>query len=283
MVPSPTRGPGLPPPRRRSVGFLDVDGRRWACFLVTFRTGLSVWRGHFAFRPCDGGGVEELRTADIFVEASEAEVENKARGMGRPLLSGLLSSALHVQQRERTGGASRPMDPEGSTDDGADRRKGELPGVGPEAPSRGLPPSLADPIRALLARDAFEWADGSPPPVPREPDPPETPFGSEEAAPGVDEARLRSLYLSYRLDQVAHLVALTPTEAFEDAVLQILREARVDFGTRDRTQWALLVVERLERLLPLPPFETWRDDYLADPSVYRIYAHRLHREGVLDD
>lgn len=236
-----------------------MDGRRWACFLVTFRTGLSVWRGHFAFRPSDGGGAQELRTADIFMEASEADVERKARGMGRPLLAALLSSALHVKERERADGA------------------------GPELPSPGFTPSLAGPIRALLARDALQGDDGGPPAVAQEHEPEGMASGHGVAVHGVDEARLRSLYLSYRLDQVAHLVTLTPPEAFEDAVLQILREARVDFSTRDRTQWALLVVERLERLLPLPPFETWRDDYLADPSVYRIYTHRLHREGVLDD
>lgn len=232
---------------RRSVGFLEVEGRRWSCFLITTRTGMSLWRGHFAFRPCgavpeaaaphggdgdaalEGGGAPpvvpgwllpvegEVCTAEIFVEESEGEIERKARSMGRPLLAGLLSSALHVRKR--------------------------------------APGALGEPIRELLA----------------------------ERRGGEDDPRLASRYASYRLDQLAHLISLTEPDHFDALVTRILSEARVDFSTRDRTQLALLVVERLEALLPLPPFEVWVLDYLADPAVYHLYAHRLHRLGVLDD
>ncbi len=233
---------------RRSVGFLEVEGRRWSCFLITTRTGMSLWRGHFAFRPCgagedapssgengdappssDGDGTPvvvqgwllpvegEICTAEIFVEESEGEIERKARSMGRPLLKGLLSSALHVRKR--------------------------------------APGALGEPIRDLLA----------------------------ERRAGEDDPRLASRYASYRLDQLAHLISLTEPADFDELVTRILSDARVDFSTRDRTQLAMLVVERLEALLPLPPFEIWVLDYLADPAVYHLYAHRLHRLGVLDD
>lgn len=232
---------------RRSVGFLDLEGRRWSCFLITARTGISVWRGHFAFRPCSvdgdaptppaGGAPEgtpgnapappvegwllplegEVCTAEIFVEESEGEIERKARSMGRPLLTGLLSSALHVRKR--------------------------------------APGALGEPIRDLLA----------------------------ERRAGEDDPRLASRYASYRLDQLAHLISLMEPAHFDELVNRILADARVDFSTRDRTQLALLVVERLEAILPLPPFEVWVLDYLADPGVYHLYAHRLHRLGVLDD
>jgi hypothetical protein len=234
MAATPPDPPVHPPPHRRSVGFLQVDGQRWACFLVTLRTGHSRWKGHFAFRPsgtAEATDAVEVRTADIFVESTETEIERKARSMGRPLLGGLLRSALHVRGDEAA----------------------QLPSL--TGPIREL---LVDPDR--LRPDPFAYDGGE-----------------------VDEARLRSLYLSYRLDQVAHLVTLTAPEAFEAAVLRILQDARLDFSARDRTQLALLVVERLEGLLPLPPFDVWRNDYLADPAVYRVYAHRLHREGAVDD
>jgi len=221
---------------QRSVGFIQAEGQRWSCFLITTRTGMSTWRGHFTFRPCapEGSpsgdteipvagpgwlipGGAEVRTADIFVEESEGEIDRKARAMGRPLLAGLLASALHVR--------------------------------------RQAPGSLGEPIRELLTD--------------RRDDP--------------DDPRLASRYASYRLDQVAHLIALTDPADFETLVARVLEEVPVDFSTRDRTQLAMMVVERLEALLPLPPFEVWVLDYLADPAVYRLYAHRLHRQGILDD
>lgn len=223
-------------PNQRSVGFIEAEGQRWSCFLVTTHTGNSLWRGHFAFRPCapegspdaDGTvpaagpgwllpGDAEVRTADIFVEESEGEIDRKARAMGRPLLAGLLASALQVR--------------------------------------RQAPGSLGEPIRELLTG--------------RRDDP--------------DDSRLASRYASYRLDQVAHLIALTDPADFEKLVGRVLEQVSVDFSTRDRTQLAMMVVERLEALLPLPPFEVWVLDYLADPAVYRLYAHQLHRQGILDD
>jgi hypothetical protein len=54
-----------------------------------------------------------------------------------------------------------------------------------------------------------------------------------------------------------------------------------DFGARDRLQFAMMVVEKIEGLLPLPPFEAWVHDYLAHPEAYRHYTHTLHRDGRL--
>ena len=93
----------IPAERRRSVAFLDDGTDRWACFLVTFPEAEQRWHGYFAFRPSHSEVAEdEIRTADIFVERSEAEIHEKARGLGRPLLRGLLESAIHANGR-RTG------------------------------------------------------------------------------------------------------------------------------------------------------------------------------------
>lgn len=220
---------------RRSVGFLEKDGDTWACFLVTFPGAAGQWHGYFSFRP-GGGGVadDEIRTADIFIEPSEARIHEKARGLGRPLLGGLLSSALHTA--ERHGRAS---------------------------------PRLRGQFRALLAENARElagnWGRGEPTGSHNEPD--------------LDE--LRSLYASYRLDQVSHLICLVEPADFEAAVDRILEGERIDFRAKDKLQFSMMVVEYIERLLPLPPFEVWARDFLANRERYRLYAHTLHREGRL--
>jgi hypothetical protein len=83
------------------VAFLEQEGEAWSCFLVTFLGSDNRWYGYFSFRPKDGEGQDdEVRTADIFRESSEAEIHQKARGLGRPLLSGLLASALHTRSDE---------------------------------------------------------------------------------------------------------------------------------------------------------------------------------------
>jgi len=218
--------------RRRSLGFLDRGEEQWACFLVTFQSGPGAWRGFFAFRSGESDREEEeIRTAEIFLEDSEAEIDRKARGLGRPLLSGLLSSALHTRERE-----SRE------------------------------PPVLQGWFRDTLRRGARD--------------------GSEPWPEITDSDRtlgeLRSLYDSYRIDQMVHLINLLEPEHFQEAVDRILDGRAFDFSTRDRLQFAMMVVDHLERLLPLPPFEVWAEDYLANPHAYRLYARALYREGICD-
>jgi len=175
-----------------------------------------------------------VRTADIFLEPTEDDIHQKARGLGRPLLQGLLASALHTSRRS----AARSS-------------------------------KLRSRFRELLARNADEMA------------------GDWRGAPGAgppEEAeleRLRSLYASYRLDQVAHFITLVEPADFEQAVDHILDGEHIDFRASDRLQFAMMVVEFIERHLPLPPFEVWARDFTADPEAYRLYAHTLHREGRL--
>jgi len=220
--------------RRRSVAFIEGDGERWACFLVTYPATSSTWHGYFSFRPSAGELKEdEVRTTDIFVEDSEAEIHAKARSLGRPLLSGLLDSAIHASHRN---GAGRT------------RLRGRF--------------------RTLLTDNAVEIAgdwtgDGTPTPTDQEIE------------------RLRSLYTSYRLDQVAHFICLVDPHDFEEAVDAILGSGSIDFRAKDRLQFAMMVVDHIERLLPLPDFATWVRDFLAHSEAYRLYTHTLHREGRL--
>lgn len=218
---------------RRSVAFLERQGRPWACFLVTYPAKDGDWRGHFAFRPSDGPADDEVRTADIFVESDEGDIHRKARQLGRPWLAALLDSALHVRAR---------------TDDGS--------------------PFLRRWFRDLLAEHSGSHAlsESSPGAV---------------AAPTPELDELRSLYASYRLDQVAHFIALLEPTDFEQAVHEILEGEGIDFAARDRLQFAMLVVDHIEARLPLPPFEVWVRDYLAHRDRYHAYAHALHREGRL--
>jgi hypothetical protein len=218
--------------RRRSVAFLDHEGETWACFLVTHAgSGAHRWQGFFSFRPGSGEAEEdEVRTADIFLEESEAEIHEKARSLGRPLLNGLLASALHACRR-RTGDS----------------------------------PKLRARFREILAENAQELAGAL----------------AEQEPPALGDADLHSLYASYRLDQVSHLICLVDPADFDAAVDRILDGARVDFRTSDRIQFAMIVVGHIESLLPLPPYEVWAQDFLAHPDAYRLYAHTLHREGRL--
>ncbi len=220
--------------RRRSVAFLERGEETWACFLVTFLGQNRQWYGYFSFRPKDGEVVEdEVRTADIFREASEAEIDYKARGLGRPLLSGLLTSALHT--RERTQGES---------------------------------PKLRRWFRTMLSENSQGLAGT-------------WPWEADGAEAELDMGKLRSLYASYRLDQVCHFIALVHPGDFEEAVAQILEGRSMDFSSKDVIQFAMMVVEFIETLLPLPPFEVWAEDFLENMRDYALYTHTLHREGRL--
>ena len=220
--------------RQRSLGFLKWEGQKWACFLVTFQGRDHQWHGHLSFRPRDSEGeVDEVRTADIFMEASESEIDQKARGLGQPLLRALFSSALHTQQRDEVAS-----------------------------------PRLRRWFRNLLSENSQEIAAAAR-------DCLDDPSGQ------ADVAELRSLYASYRLDQVCHFIALLRPDDFESAVDRILEGQPVDFGAKDRLQLAMMVVEYIEALIPMPPFEVWTVDFLANREEYLLYAHTLHREGRL--
>ena len=131
---------------------------------------------------------------------------------------------------------------------------------------RDVPPHLQRWVRDLLSRHAAEHA-----PV----------AYREHTASAPTLAELRSLYDSYRLDQVTHLIALMDPEDFREAVELRLEGRRIDFQARDRFQLAMSVVQDLEQRLTLPPFELWAEDYLAHTAEYRNYTARLHAGGEL--
>jgi len=217
--------------RYRSLGFLLHHEETWACFLATFQDSEGAWRGFFAFRPGEEApkAQGEIRTANIFMETAEGEIDRKARGLGRPILSGLLASALHTQARAHQ-----------------------------EAPA----------LRAWFQETL------------RQNEAPEIAGGNEETDRTLGELRRR--YDAYRMDQMVHLISLLDPADFQDAVEQILDGKAFDFNARDRLQFAMMVVDYLERLLPLPPFEAWAESYLAAPDTYRAYGQALYREGVVD-
>lgn len=217
--------------RRRSFCFLERGDDRWSVFLATYAGSDDRWRGYLTFRTGAPGlaGVE-IRTTDVFVEESEAEVDARARGLGRPLLVSLLESALHTYERHR-----------------------------------GASPDVSRWFRQLLAKRSEALV--SPP--------------GDAGEPTL--AHLRSLYDSYRIDQVSHLIALIGRESFRSLVEEVLDGRQIDFRASDRLQLAMLVVQELERHLPLPPFEAWAEDYLSRPEEYHRYSHALHREPVLPE
>lgn len=194
-------------------------------FLATYDGADGQWRGYFTFRSA-AEGLEglEIGTADLFVESTEAEVDARARGLGRPLVASLLESALHTHER----------------------RYGASPDV-----RRWFRQVLASRSEALVM-----------------------PLGGVED-PSLEH--LRSLYDSYRIDQVAHLIALVEPDDFRALVDRVLDGREIDFRASDRLQLAMIVVQELERRLPLPPFERWVEDYMTHPQVYQRYSYELHR------
>ena len=233
----PQRGEGVPPgaaatrSRCRSFCFLERSGTRWTVFLITYLRADGQWRGYFTFRSsADGLEQDEIRTADLFVEAAEQDVDQRARSLGRPLILALLESALDTWERRRA-----------------------------------VPPHLQRWFRELLGRHAAENASAA------------QRLGGE--APTLSE--LRALYDSYRLDQVAHMIALMDPADFREVVELRLEGRRIDFQARDRLQLAMSVVQDLEQRLPLPPFELWAEDYLAHADEYDRYTRQLHGEGEL--
>jgi hypothetical protein len=216
------RGDDISRTRCRSFCFLERNGQRWTAFLITYLREDNFWRGYFTFRAAiEQTGMEEVRTADLFVEETEEEVDQRARNLGRPIVSALLESAIGTHERRR-----------------------------------GFSPQLHAWFRELLA----ERSGGRP-------------FAGR-ASPTLSE--LQSLYDSYRLDQVAHLIALIDPDTFREMVEIQLDGRRIDFRERDKLQLAMIVVQDLERKLRLPPFEVWAADYLAHSDEYRTYAIELH-------
>ena len=232
VAPAVSSGSSLHRGRCRSFCFLERESERWTVFLETFVDDGGRWRGRFTFRAAEGQWTEtEIATADLFVEDTEAEVDLRARGLGRPLVRALLDSSIHAHERKR----------DATTEVGRS-------------------------MRGVLARHSASLT----------PD-----IGEQPADLSIEH--LRSLYDSYRIDQVVHLIALTPPEDFATLVDHLLDGREIDFRARDRLQLAMLVVQELERFLPLPPFEVWVDDYLEHRPTYQDYAHRLHRGGELPD
>lgn len=217
--------------RCRSFCYLERNGERWLTFLVTYPDESGRWRGYFSFRASNAPpDQEELRTAVLFLEDDETQVDLRARGLGRPLLLALLDSALATRERRnrRTTDTRRWFQQQLTR---SSRR-------GPELVSDH--PDLSDPA-------------------------------------------LHSLYDSYRLDQISHLIALIDPEDFRQLVERILDGRTIDFRARDRFQLAMIVVQELERWLRkvLPPYEVWVEDYLANREAYQVYTHTLHRGGEL--
>lgn len=229
VIPGPPQGKDVARSRCRSFCFLERSGIRWTAFLVTYLRRDGHWRGYFTFRSAAEEGQGEVRTADLFLEGSEADVDARARGLGRPLLRALLDSALATHERRQ-----------------------------------GFSPGLHRWFRALLARQASSAGE----------------LGGEETGTVLEVppslARLHTQYESYRIDQVAHLIALIDPDDFRELVEILLEGRRIDYRANDRFQMAMQVVQDLERRLPLPPFEIWVEDYLANTAAYDRYAATLH-------
>lgn len=96
---------------------------------------------------------------------------------------------------------------------------------------------------------------------------PDTPWTGSVAEETVEELRAR--YDAYCRAQRAALPGLLPREQ----VRAIYREARQALADEDPVEDPLtLLADWCARLLPLPPFDVWQDDYRRNPTPYREAA-----------
>ncbi|UCF18225.1 MAG: hypothetical protein JSU87_09685 [Gemmatimonadota bacterium] len=77
-------------PSESELGWLKHDGENWAVFLQTRECADRLFRGRILFR-CKG---QELRTADLFIEATFDEVLERAQNFEEHLLHDLIRSLL---------------------------------------------------------------------------------------------------------------------------------------------------------------------------------------------
>jgi hypothetical protein len=132
---------------------------------------------------------------------------------------------------------------------------------------QGYSPDLQRLFRELLGRQMADRKSGR--------------MGVDSEPPPASLEELHSLYETYRLDQVSHLIGLMDPQDFRELVDVLLDGRRIDFQARDRLQLAMSVVQELERRLPLPPFERWVEDYLAHADEYRRFSQELHGQQRL--
>jgi hypothetical protein len=86
---------------------------------------------------------------------------------------------------------------------------------------------------------------------------------------GHDPADARADYREYRRRQAADLLSLVPREA----IRPLYRLARKTDAADSADSLGLLTAF-CEMLLPLPPFDVWRDDRRAHPAAYLDEAER---------
>jgi hypothetical protein len=81
-------------------------------------------------------------------------------------------------------------------------------------------------------------------------------------SPGISAEDLERRYAAYRRRQAGRLMHLMPREA----IRPLYREARTRDGRGEDPLELLL--RHCETLLPLPPFEVWREDLLRSPEAH---------------
>jgi hypothetical protein len=81
---------------------------------------------------------------------------------------------------------------------------------------------------------------------------------------GVDHSELLERYRAYRRRQARRLLRLLPREA----VRPLYRRAAASEDPATGSDPLETLVRYCERLLPLPPFEAWRDDVASNPVAH---------------
>jgi hypothetical protein len=105
---------------------------------------------------------------------------------------------------------------------------------------------------------------------------------SDDGRRGEPEAQLRAKYHDYCSAQVADtLLLLTPDEIFvlaQTAARESGEEQKLSYGRAVQ-----LATETVSRKLALPSYESWLEDYRADPHRYERYLMGLWESDVASE
>jgi hypothetical protein len=90
-------------------------------------------------------------------------------------------------------------------------------------------------------------------------------FGQDAAPLQLSRAELLTRYGAYRRQQARALLHLMPRDGIRPLYRRAVRDGFAADANADPMD---MLVAYCETLLPLPPFEVWRDDVLRNPEAY---------------
>jgi hypothetical protein len=97
-----------------------------------------------------------------------------------------------------------------------------------------------------------------------------------------DEPILRAKYADFCSAQITEVFLSLSDERIYDLVQEEARSQRLGEGNLGFRTMVRLATQRLRDSVPLPDYETWREEYRADPERYDRYLLGLWKHLVAE-